>query len=305
MSPLKRSNNFAARMGRWSAGHRKTAIFGWLAFVIAAVVIGGAVGTKNIDPDDTIPGESGRATAILNDEFPQQPSETVLIQSATLTAKDPAFRAAIDDVVARVSKIDVVRKIESPLDPENAGQISKDGRSALVNFELTGKVVDAENIVAPVEAAVAAAAKANPSVSIGQFGDGSTNKELNEAFAKDLEKAGLLSLPITLIILVVAFGALVAAGLPLLLALSAVMATMGLLALPSQLMPIDEGIGAVILLIGLAVGWTTRCSTSSASVRNAPPAAASALRSRPPPPRPDVPCSSRGSPSWSRWPGCS
>ena len=52
MSPLKHSTNVAARMGRWSAKHRKTAIFGWLAFVIASFAIGGAVGMKTIDPND-------------------------------------------------------------------------------------------------------------------------------------------------------------------------------------------------------------------------------------------------------------
>jgi uncharacterized membrane protein YdfJ with MMPL/SSD domain len=254
MSPLKRSNNFAARMGRWSARHRKIAIFGWLAFVIAAVVIGGQVGTKNLEANDTIPGESGRVTRLLDKEFPQPAGEAVLVQSATLTVDDPAFRAAIEDVVATVSGMDVVRHVRSPLEPENAGQISKDEHSALVDFKLTGAAEDAEDIVQPVENAVGSVAKAHPQVFIGEFGEGSTNRELNEVFAKDLEKAGMLSLPVTLIILVVAFGALVAAGIPLLLALSAVMATMGLIALPSQVMPVDENLAALVLLIGLAVG---------------------------------------------------
>jgi uncharacterized membrane protein YdfJ with MMPL/SSD domain len=254
MSPLKRSNNFAARMGRWSARHRKIAIFGWLAFVIAAVVIGGQVGTKNIDPNDTIPGESGRVTRLLDEEFKQPAGEAVLVQSAALTVEDPAFRAAIDDVVATVSEMGVVRDVRSPLEPENAGQISKDGHSALVDFKLTGEAEDAETIVLPVENAVASVKKAHPDVFIGEFGEGSTNRELNEVFAKDLEKAGMLSLPVTLVILVVAFGALVAAGIPLLLALSAVMATMGLIALPSQVLPVDENLSALVLLIGLAVG---------------------------------------------------
>ena len=254
MTPLAKSNNLAARMGRWSASHRKTAIFGWLAFVVAAVAIGSAVGTKNIKQNDTIPGESGRVERILEKEFPQNASEAVLIQSTTLTANDPAFKAAISDVAGRVAKLTIVRDVKSPLEPKNAGQVSKDRHSVLVDFELAADVDEAEDVVGPVEDAVAAAQKAHPAVFIGQFGDGSTNKELNEAFAKDLEKAGILSLPITLVILVVAFGALVAAGIPLLLALSAVLATMGLLAVPSHLMPVDEQIGAVILLIGLAVG---------------------------------------------------
>jgi RND superfamily putative drug exporter len=254
MSPLKRSNNFAARMGRWSARHRKIAIFGWLAFVIAAFVIGGQIGTKTLEPNDTIPGESGRVTRLLDNQFPQPAGESVLVQSTSLTTDDPAFRAAIEDVVATVSGVSVVRDVRSPLDPENAGQISKDGHSALVDFKLKGELDDAETTVVPVEAAVASVKEQHPEVFIGEFGQGSTNRELNEVFKKDLERAGMLSLPITLIILAVAFGALVAAGIPLLLALSAVMATMGLIAIPSLLMPVDQYLSALVLLIGLAVG---------------------------------------------------
>ena len=254
MSPLKRSNNFAARMGRWSARHRKIAIFGWLAFVIAAVVIGGQVGTKNIEASDTIPGESGRVTRLLDKEFPQPASESVLVQSSSLTVEDPAFRSAVEDVVATVSKMDVVRDVRSPFDEANAGQVSKDEHSALVTFKLTGDADEADSIVKPVEDAVASVKQAHPQVFVGEFGQGSTNRELNEVFANDLEKAGMLSLPVTLIILVIAFGALVAAGIPLLLALTAVVATMGLIALPSQVMPVDENLAALVLLIGLAVG---------------------------------------------------
>ena len=107
MSPMKRSTNIAARMGRWSARHRKTAIFGWLAFVVAAVVIGGALGTKQLGDNDTLPGESGRAARILDEGFEQPAGETVLVQSRTLTADSPAFRAAVDDVVRRVSGVSV------------------------------------------------------------------------------------------------------------------------------------------------------------------------------------------------------
>ena len=101
MSPLKHSNNLAARMGRWSANHWKTAVFGWLAFVVASVVIGGAVGTKYLEDNDLAVGEAGRPTKIIEAGFPEsadEQGEIVLIQSKTLTADDPAFKAAIEDV---------------------------------------------------------------------------------------------------------------------------------------------------------------------------------------------------------------
>src|SRR6476646_9503621 len=101
MSPLKRSNNIAARMGRWSASHWKTAVFGWLAFVVAAVFIGMQVGQKNIDQNDANVGQSHRADHILRDAGFQADPQTdiVLIQSETLTAHSPAFRAVVAAVV--------------------------------------------------------------------------------------------------------------------------------------------------------------------------------------------------------------
>ena len=89
---------------------------------------------------------------------------------------------------------------------------------------------------------------------VGQFGDASANKALSKSFSDDFKKAEFLSLPITLIILIVAFGALVAAGVPLLLGLTAVMATLGLVAIPSQFVPMDDTVSSVVLLVGLAVG---------------------------------------------------
>ena len=74
------------------------------------------------------------------------------------------------------------------------------------------------------------------------------------SYDEDLGKAGTLSLPITLIVLVLTFGSLVAAGIPLLLALTAVFATFGLVALSSVLLPVAMQAPAMVLLIGLAVG---------------------------------------------------
>ena len=250
----RRSHNLAARMGRWSAAHWKTATFGWLAFVVLAFMVGGTVGTKLIDPNTSGPGESGRADRILEAGFKQPAGESVLVQSTSLQASDPAFRAAIEDVVARVSAVAAVQNVRSPLDPANEGQLSQDGHSALVDFEIRGDKDEAADKISPVLAQVDEAQRAHPELFIGEFGDASADHAVSTVFADDLERAGLISLPITLLILVIAFGALVAAGIPLLLALTAVIATFGLVALPSQLMPVAEEAAALVLLVGLAVG---------------------------------------------------
>jgi uncharacterized membrane protein YdfJ with MMPL/SSD domain len=252
--PASKPNNLAARMGRWSADHWKTATFGWLALVVAAFTIGGAVGTKTIDPNTAGPGESGRMDRILDAGFKQPAGESVLIQSDSLRATDPAFEAAVEDVVAGVSGLDVVQNVQSPLDPAHRDQIAASGRAALVEFEIRGEADKAVDKIQPVLDRVDEAQRAHPGLFIGEFGDASAVHAVDTAFSDDLDKAGLFSLPITLIILVVAFGALVAAGIPLLLGLTAVLATFGLLALSSQVLPVAQEAFAVVLLIGLAVG---------------------------------------------------
>ena len=75
--PPKQHSNLAARMGRWSADHWKSAVFGWLALVVATFAVGGAVGTKYIDPNTAGPGESGRMDRILDAGFKQPAGESV------------------------------------------------------------------------------------------------------------------------------------------------------------------------------------------------------------------------------------
>ena len=246
MSAKTHKENLAARMGRWSADHWKTATFGWLAFVVAAFALGMA-GTKTIDPNTAGPRESGRMDRILDAGFKRPAAESVLIQSATLSTTDAAFTAAVRDVVARLSKLDVVQNART-------GQVSADGHSALVEFEIRGAAAEAAEKIGPVLAQVDAAQGAHPQLYVGEFGMASAVDAIATTVEQDLGKAGLLSLPITLVVLVLAFGALVAAGIPLLLALTAVFATFGVVAGTSHLFPMANEAGALVLLIGLAVG---------------------------------------------------
>jgi uncharacterized membrane protein YdfJ with MMPL/SSD domain len=248
------SHNLAARMGRWSADHWKTATFGWLAFVLVAFALGGMAGTEEIDPNKPGPGESGRMDQILDEGFKQPAGESVLIQNESLRVDDPAFAAAIDDVLRRVETLDEVQNVRSPLDPGNESQIAPDEHAALVEFEIRGDADDAADKIGPVLDRVDVAQQVHPEFFIGEFGEASAVDAVETAFADDLDKAGQLSLPITLLILVIAFGALVAAGIPLLLALTAVFATFGLVAVSSHFLPVAFQAFAVVLLIGLAVG---------------------------------------------------
>jgi uncharacterized membrane protein YdfJ with MMPL/SSD domain len=251
---LAPSRNLAARAGRWSARHRKKAIFGWLAFVIAAFAIGNAVGTQSLKPSQYGVGESGRADKTIDDAFPDRAAEEVLVQSETKGTGELDFKIAVNQVVGALRRTKYVRDVKNPYAPGNQGQLSSDGKSALVDFNIPGDPDQVKDRVDAPEKTVAALQKSHPGFRIEEFGDASADKAITKKFEDDFRKAEITSLPLTLAILFVAFGALVAAGVPLLLAITAVMAAIGLIGPISQIWPVDNSIASVVLLIGLAVG---------------------------------------------------
>ena len=250
---MSERDNFAARAGRWSAAHWKLATFGWLGFVVAALVLGGGVGMHALSQSDSGNGESGRASQTLAGAgFKQPASETVLIQSKTQVVGDAGFRTVIAAVVRSISNAPYAADVRSPLD--TAGETSKDGHSAIVRFEIAGKTETAKSRVAPVLAAVAAAQRSHPDFSIQEAGDASADRALSQTLSNDFKRAERLALPITLLIMLLAFGALVAAGLPVLLALSGVIASIGISAVLSHVLAAASATNTVILLVGMAVG---------------------------------------------------
>ena len=250
-----RPTGIAARAGVWSARHRKVAIWGWLAFVFASVALGAAVGTKSLDNSDAGVGESGRADRTVRNAFPKHADEMVLVQSEGVNARDPSFRATVADAQRRLSAVPHTQAFENPYTPENRGNISSDGRSALLRFQIAGDDTQVQDRVAPAIDAVAAVQKAHPDFTVEEFGDASSDKEIEDVMGDDFSKALITSLPITLIILLLAFGAVVAArgAAPAGAHRRRGHDRPGRADQP-DLRRVDQSINEVILLIGLAVG---------------------------------------------------
>jgi uncharacterized membrane protein YdfJ with MMPL/SSD domain len=251
------SRNLAARAGRWSAQHSKTAVIGWIVFVVLAVVVGGKIGQNDLDESASGNGESKRGDMIVEAAgFPDRAGEQVLVQGkGSVRAGDPEVAAAVKDVVRRLAQIEGVTEIESPLDPAARGHtVSRDGRSVVVNFTMTGTDEHVEKLVEQPLAAVAATRAAHPDVRVEQFGDVSATKAIAAQDATDGKRSQLISNGLTLIILLVAFGAVVAAGLPLVLGASAVAGTVGLLGPVSQIYALPADVAELVVIIGLAVG---------------------------------------------------
>ncbi|MGX1273043.1 MMPL family transporter [Streptomyces phaeoluteigriseus] len=249
-----RVRGIAARAGGWSARHRWTAVGIWVLFVVLAVGLGSAAGRVDVKDSDQLKGETHTAAKIIEDAGIVEPaSETVLVQAkdAELTATDAEFREAVQAVVTAVEGTGEVTEVTSPYDTQT---ISKDGRSALVQFDVRGESDTAGERIEPVLKAVEGVQKEHEAVRIEEIGGASMMKTFDDAFGDDFKKAEYSAVPVALGILLIAFGALVAALLPVLLAVTAIMATMGLMGVVSHVMPMSDTANSVMLLVGLAVG---------------------------------------------------
>ncbi|MFE4395594.1 MMPL family transporter [Kitasatospora sp. NPDC056789] len=239
-------------MGAWSARHRKTAVFGWLLFVVLAAALGSAHGSVRITDAESVPGQVSRAARILDEAGLKSPAgETVLVQSATRTADDPEFRTAVGQVVAAVNGTGRAAEVRSPYDTK---AVSADGHSALVTLTLKGDRTEAADQVQPVLDAVAGVQGQHPDLTVVQLGDASSGKWMRDQVGNDFARAEWTAVPLALGILLVAFGALVAAVLPVVLALTAFVAAAGLVALGSGFLHTSGDASSVMLLVGLAVG---------------------------------------------------
>jgi putative drug exporter of the RND superfamily len=244
------------RIAGWSARHRKTAVFGWLALVAVIFVAGQSISAKNVTQYD--PGQSGvaeHALARLDDNGPP-PAEDVLIQargSGTFRT-DPQMRQATAQVVAALRRLprSTASDIRSPLSSGGGSLISADGRSVLVTFNVNG--ANEDQAVVPALNAVAAVQGRHPGLRIAEAGDASEDRAGNALLGSDFRKAESTSLPITLILLVCVFGALIAAGIPILLALTAVISAISLTSVIGLWLPTGSSTSEVVLIIGMAVG---------------------------------------------------
>ena len=261
------------RIACWSARHAKVAVFGWIGLIAVAFLAGQLLGTKNLPQYD--PGQAGQAEQVLHELNVTTPAtESVLIEprgpgAATLTfANDPQMQVATRQVAAALDRLrSAAMDVSAPALASSlpaAGRtasataarnlVSPGGHIALVTFEVAGPHANATTIVAADQAAVARVQAHYPNLLIAEAGSASANAAGNALLESDFRRAEFSSVPITLVLLLLVFGALIAAGIPVVLAGSAVAATISLLAIPSQWLPVRSGTSEIVLILGMAVG---------------------------------------------------
>jgi RND superfamily putative drug exporter len=242
-------NSLSVRVARWSARHPWRAIVGWLVFVALCLGVGSAVGTNSAKTADYRVGEAGRAEALAAEaHLERRAAEQVLISSRSGGALDQgAARAAADDLTERMRRLPEVASVADPL-------LSEDRRVLMVEVALKGEERDAKDKVDALVAQTSAVQKEHPGLLLEETGSPSVSKGVDRQRSDDLALSEAITLPVTLLTLMVVFGSVTMAGVPLLLALSSIAAAVGLSMVVSHVSP-DAGVGTnVILMIGLAVG---------------------------------------------------
>ncbi|MFI8517609.1 MMPL family transporter [Streptomyces sp. NPDC085481] len=236
------------RIARWSARHAWRAIAGWFVFVVLCLGVGIAVGTDEAAVEDFRVGEAGRAEAMAAEGgLQRRPTEQIMFSAKSGPLDMEAAGSAARDLTERMRKLPEVDSVAAPVR-------SEDGTVLRVSVVLKGPELEGRKNVAPLLEQTAKVRDDHPDLVVEETGSPSISKGVNDQRGKDLALSERITLPVTLVTLLIVFGSVVMAGVPLLLALSSIAAALGLSMISSHVLP-DPGVGTnMILLIGLAVG---------------------------------------------------
>jgi len=256
------------RMACWSARHRKTAVGAWLALMAAAFIAGQFASGTGVQQYD--PGQAGKGEQVLTSlGVVTPPAESVLIEARTDERQLAAdARLGVRQAAAEVRT--VTREVQAALaalpqaaddikSPFSAGVTSRglvtsNGTAALVTFNVAGPNSRADTTVLTDLAAVHKIQEAHPELLVREAGDASTDRVANALLGQDFRKSEWTSIPLTLILLLAVFGALIAAGIPVVLAGTAVVTAVSLLGIAGRWLPVGSGTSELVLVIGMAVG---------------------------------------------------
>ena len=254
------------RVACWSARHRKTAVGAWLAFMAVAFIVGQFATGNGVQQYD--PGQAGRGEQVLtNLGVVTPPAESVLIEARTdeghlAAAATTSVRRAAAEVKAVTLQVEAAlaalpqaaANVRAPFRPGARGLLADHGMAALVTFSVAGPNADADTTVQTDLAVVHRIQESHPGLLVREAGDASTSRVASALLGQDFRQSECTSIPLTLVLLVAVFGALIAAGIPVLLAATAVVTAVSLLGIAGEWLPVGSGTSELVLVIGMAVG---------------------------------------------------
>ncbi|MCA1692208.1 MAG: MMPL family transporter [Actinobacteria bacterium] len=245
-------------LARSSSRHPWRTIAIW---VLTIVVSGALISTLladalNTEADVTNNPEAKQALMLVEDRLrgPDRATEIFVVSSDGATVDDPAYRSFVSDLQARIQALgpEIVLGVQSFYDTDDATMVSQDRRSTVLPTTLAGEVMAAVDH-APELRGVAEDIRRD-GFTTQLFGPASLNDDFNKVIEEDLLKGESIGILAALVILVVVFGAVVAALLPLLIGIAAIVIAIALVAVVGQQAQFAFFVTNMITMMGLAVG---------------------------------------------------
>ncbi len=266
----RRGRPWTVRVAAWSAAHRWPVLVGWFVLTIGVFALSLAVGGIRAVGATGGPGgsttESEQAYQVFDRAGTPDPHDTmtIVVTSATTPVTNASFRSTVEDIVGRLKAVTATvqgttgpafRQLVDPYAaPPQAGLVAPDLTGVRIEGQIGGDGAAVETRTEAIAPVVSAIQAAYPSYAIHAVASTLTNDQINTLVNEDLDGALKISLPATFLILLVAFGAAVAAVVPLILAVTALLAAFGLLGLYSQTIgSVSPYATQLVVLIGLAV----------------------------------------------------
>ncbi len=261
---------WTVRVALWSARHRWPVLVGWFGLTVglfvASQLLGGMRAVNATGTGELSQTESGRAVlAMRSGDAASLPDELdVVITSTSVHVTDPAFRGTVATVLARLGAVTAtvdaadVPALAGLTDPyaapPTAGLIAPDLTSVRVVGRIEGDTAAQEAKTAALAPVLDALRAELPAYGIHAYANTLLSNQVVEEINRDLDGALRITMPATFLILLLAFGALVAATVPLVLAITALLGAFGIVGIFSQVaIPVSPYASQVIVLIGLAV----------------------------------------------------
>ncbi|HET8943959.1 MAG TPA: MMPL family transporter, partial [Dehalococcoidia bacterium] len=268
------------RVAMFSARHRKPVALAWLLLVVLALAAA-SIAPADTDIEQSPPGESGDAIDLQEERFgagDDDLQEVVVFEHPTLTVDDPAYEQTVTGLMTRLRALRAVNQDEVsslPLTestrivsgtvshydtglPSNqspfVAHLESGGDATFALVSLNGDLSEAEDHIDDLLEQISDARDESSGFNIAVGGDASIDKQSEELINEDFAFALQLNVVVTLVILILAFGALLAAAVPLALAFAAIIVATGVLSLISQLLPLSAVYSEMVLLMGLATG---------------------------------------------------
>jgi RND superfamily putative drug exporter len=258
------------RVAMWSARHRWPVALLWFVATIGTFIFSTSIGGINAADVNENPNErkleASEAYDLFNAGGTNDPYEQflVVIDGGPGATTNPAFKTAVDGLVAQLRTANATYngvatptfdQFPGPFEaPPEAGLVSADGTTVRIVARISGDDTRVTPLIAPVRPILDAARAANPTLKIHAISSTFINDDINDLISSGLDESLRITIPLTFFILLFAFGAIVASVVPLVLAITSLLAAFGILGIYSQIFgSVSPNATQLIVLIGLAV----------------------------------------------------